>query len=391
MPRGKSPKKTEITDQESPRLYGIVHSNRKPAKLWGKNEFNSTFPAALACYMRDKNIPAVYLTLDEKLKVVASDLPISELFNTSRPNSDLKFDFETRFQPYEQYAHDSDKIGGIDLVIRHEGDDSETSWRRPLEVKLTVMPDNTTGDLTEDQWSPELVIRPASTKYCALGIYHACKERKEEIRSIFESVCGNFQLWESEHELNDKRDQLLSALNIFQSTFRTMQQPFLIQPIWKTKGKLSTLADDAFDLIVWSDFALCRAFIVGLEGKGHISRAARAAARFARVLYVLATQQRANLTQIYTQMAYGHQTDKEFALSGVQTRPYLDTPRRLKPALSKEVVAEIILNGGEKLLSPERRFDATIFFASQALFDVRVAEEQVAAVASEIIQEKDVK
>ncbi|RKZ70412.1 MAG: HindVP family restriction endonuclease, partial [Candidatus Parabeggiatoa sp. nov. 1] len=41
---------------EEPRLFGIKHSNRdfSNKESWGKNQFNSSFPVALACYMSDK-------------------------------------------------------------------------------------------------------------------------------------------------------------------------------------------------------------------------------------------------------------------------------------------------------------------------------------------------
>ncbi len=336
--------------------------------------------------MRDKGIPCVYLTLRGDLSVAVSDLSIGDMFNTKLPNDELRFDFEHKFQPYQQHALDD--IGGIDLVVKHHGDSATTGWRRPLEVKLTVMPDNTTSKLAESEWSPELVIRPATTKYCALGIYHSCQDRRTDIRDIFQDVCGNFDLWNSRHELESKRKQMLHALNRFQETFQERQQPFLMQPIWKTNGQSPSLADSAFDLFVWSDFALCRTFIKALEADQTINRFSRAAARLARMLYVLSTQEKANLTQIYTEMAYGLQTDKEFALSGQMTKSYFDTPRRLKPALLKEAVAEIILDGGEKSLSPERRFDATIFFTAQTLFEVRQAEEEVAKAAVDVAVER---
>lgn len=363
-------KKKMIKDVKG-RLYGIDNSNRKGAQLWGKNQFNSNFPAALACYMRDKKVPCVYLRLDKKLHVEISDLPIEELFNTKLLNSELQFDFETKYEPYQQYALDD--IGGIDLIIRRHGDMETTGWLRPLEVKLTVMPDDKTSKLPESEWSPELVIRPATTKYCALGIYHSCRDHRTEIRDIFQDVCGNFEHWESKHELLDKRKSLLKALNHFQDKFQSFQQPFLMQPIWKTDGKCATLAENAFDLFVWSDFALCRAFIRSLESDKKITRFSRAAARLARMLYVLSTEETANLKKIYTEMTYGLQTDKEFSIPGDQTKIYFDTPRRLQPIFPKTVVSEIILDGGEKNLSPERRFDATIFFTAEAVFDVKEA------------------
>jgi hypothetical protein len=60
--------------KEEPGLYGIQNSNRSGSDLWGKNQFNSTFPASLACYMRDKAIKAIYLSVDSNLNVQASEI-----------------------------------------------------------------------------------------------------------------------------------------------------------------------------------------------------------------------------------------------------------------------------------------------------------------------------
>jgi hypothetical protein len=42
--------------------------------------------------------------------------------------------------------------------------------------------------------------------------------------------------------------------------------------------------------------------------------------------------------------------------------------RLTEPKVHRSALSKIILNGGEKLLSPERRFDATIFFTAMELF-----------------------
>jgi len=41
-----------------PGLFGIANSNRDytRADTWGKNQFNSSFPVALACYLFHKNL-----------------------------------------------------------------------------------------------------------------------------------------------------------------------------------------------------------------------------------------------------------------------------------------------------------------------------------------------
>lgn len=51
-----------------PGLFGITRSNRNYADpyYWGKNQFNSSFPVALACYMHSKGLKAVYFKADSK-------------------------------------------------------------------------------------------------------------------------------------------------------------------------------------------------------------------------------------------------------------------------------------------------------------------------------------
>ena len=55
----------------APGLFGINNSNRDFTRRqsWGKNQFNTSFPAALACYMNNQNVPPVYIRLNEDLKV----------------------------------------------------------------------------------------------------------------------------------------------------------------------------------------------------------------------------------------------------------------------------------------------------------------------------------
>jgi hypothetical protein len=136
-----------------------------------------------------------------------------------------------------------------------------------------------------------------------------------------------------------------------------------MQPIWKTKGKSPILADNAFDIFVWSDFALSRLFIESASpNPQNISRMTRSTARLARILYEISSQGKTNIYQIYTDMDFGHQTDKEFAAGGRITRNYMTSPRRITPIMPKDCLQNIILGGGEKLLSPERRFDQTVYF-----------------------------
>jgi hypothetical protein len=340
-----------------PTLYGIEHSNRAKKDFWGKNQFNSSFPVALACYMRDKDIKAVYISLSPNFKILNSEISFDEVFRTKLPNKDLNFCFESKFEPYVDFSRED--IGGIDLVIK----DMQDNFITPLEIKLTVIPDHSTASDIEENWGSELVIRPATTKYAALGIIQAVQGRLEEIRKIFEPVCADIQHWSNKHEIADKIPSLVSALNTFEKEFIDYQKPLLMQPIWKTKGQSSILHDDAFDVFVWSDFALTRLFIESAHGNpSNISRATRSTARLARILYEISVQKKTNIEYIYTDMDFGHQTDKEFAVNGGITRNYMTSNRRLTPIMSKNCLLDIILGGGEKLLHPERRFDQTVYF-----------------------------
>lgn len=348
---------------KEPKLYGIELTNRKDGDLWGKNQFNSSFPASLACYMRDNKINPIYLYLDTDLKVKAKELPFEQVFGTNSPNEEIEFCFEHKFEPYQKFAYDD--IKGIDLVIKENGE-----YLRALEVKLTVTPDNTTyREQDESLWGSEIVIRPASTSYCALGIAESCEEHFDDIRRIFEDTCESIQHWDNQTDVLSKKDQLLDCLDEFQVKYNDFQKPFLMQPIWKTKGKSPILDDNAFDIFIWSDFALCRTFIDRSRNNDKSSsRLMRSSARLARILYELASKKKTHIDRIYTEMGFGYQSDKEFALGGRVTRNYMNHERRYKPILPPSVLTKIILNGGQNLLSPERRFDQSVYYTAAPMF-----------------------
>ncbi len=342
-------------------LYGIEYSNRTIDDHWGKNCFNSSFPAAMANYMLDNDIPAIYINLAEvhgEMKVVATEIPISKVFNCGdkHPN-ELFFAFESVFEPYQEYSFD--QIDGIDLVIK----DVAGNFLSPLEVKLTVLPDNTTYRKPEDQWGSEMVIRSATTSYCALGMFDAIKQHAAEIRSLFEDACSSIQSWDNDFEMTHKLPSLCQSIDAFQHRFYQHQKPLLMQTLWKTQGKSPLLADHAFDIVVWSDYAFSRLFIdSSYEVTNTMSRPMRATARLAKCLWELSKSGKIRVVDIYRQMAFGNQTDKEFSIPGVKWKTYVTTPRTAQLILPKEAVNEIIEDGYIERLSPERRFDQTLYF-----------------------------
>lgn len=342
-------------------LYGIYHSNRSENNHWGKNCFNSSFPTSLACYMLDRNINAIYITLDiinGHLKVVPREIPIRQVFNCGdkTPNG-LYFSFESIFAPYQQYSFDS--IDGIDLVVK----DTDGNYLSPLEVKLTVIPTSQTSTQTEDKWGSELVVRSATTSYCALGMFDAIKDHARDVRDIFEEACSSIQMWDNDYEMTHKMPLLCTAIDQFQLQYLSQQKPLLMQTLWKTQGQSPILAEQAFDIVIWSDYAFSRLFLDNSALPADtMRRGMRASARLARCLWELSKSGRIRITDIYRQMAFGNQTDKEFAVGGSLWRKYVTTDRVQNLAINKGVVNEIIEPGYIDRLMPERRFDQTLYF-----------------------------
>lgn len=311
--------------------------------------------------MLANNIPAIYIHLDHvdgRLCVVADEIPINQVFNCGEKQPrDLYFNFESVFEPYQQYSFDA--IDGIDLVVK----DTAGNFLVPLEVKLTVLPTDQTSRQAEDKWGCELVIRSATTSYCALGMYDSVKNDAHHIREIFEEACSSIQMWDNDFEMTHKMPTLCNSIDTFQKEYYQHQKPLLMQTIWKTQGKSPMLADQAFDVVVWSDYAFSRLFVDGsAEVATTMSRPMRATARLARCIWELSKSGRIRMVDIYRQMAFGNQTDKEFAIGGSKWRQYVTTDRIITPILSKNVVNDIIEDGYIERLSPERRFDQTLYF-----------------------------
>ncbi len=345
-------------------LYGITNSNRSENDHWGKNCFNSSFPTATANYMLAHNISAIYIKLEDvdgELKVVCSEIPIRNVFNCGgKPLSELEFNFESAFTPYQQYSFDT--IDNIDLLVK----DTQGEFLSPLEIKLTVLPTSATSAKPESSWGSELVVRSATTSYCALGMYDAVKNESSNVREIFEEACSSIQSWDNNYEMTHKLPALIDCVNVFQQRYHHLQKPLLMQTLWKTQGQSPILADQAFDIVVWSDYAFSRLFLdCSIDTATEMARGMRASARLARCLWELSKSGKIRMADIYKQMAFENQTDKEFAVNGAQWRRYVSTERIVDLALNKNVIRDIIEPGYIERLRPERRFDQTLYFTER--------------------------
>lgn len=351
---------------DKPRLYGLINSNRNfgDPDCWGKNQFNNTFPAALCCYMRDCGHSANYISVvDGKPQI--SEISFDSVFGTDLPNDRLKFLFEVPYDPYRRLVHEA--MEKIDLVVS----EAETGkYLTPLEIKLTTLPDNGTSSLPDNEYGSEIVVRSATMRYVALGIAaRLTEEQRNAIKEIFMPVCVDIRDWSNVYEMRPRREAIFAALDKFLLNYESMQRPLVVQPVWKTIGKSPLLADNCLDVFVWSDFALTRLMHTSCLDMGNeISRPQRAALRLVRFLYEYVTQGKVYQIPIYDSMLFGNQGDKEFAYRGAQTHKFMTCDRLTRPIVTKSEIRNIVLGGGHKYLSPERRFDAILFF-SKDIFD----------------------
>ena len=91
-----------------------------------------------------------------------------------------------------------------------------------------------------------------------------------------------------------------------------------------------------------------------------ISRNQRTIIWLYKMLWDFSLYKKFNYTDIVNALAYKYKTDKAFSVSGKLTNPMMQCKELTTPRVSKYEIKNIILGDGQKLLSPERRFDAFI-------------------------------
>ena len=332
-------------------LFGISRSNRNFADpyYWGKNQFNSAFPVALACYIRSKALPLVYVTFKDKHHTEIRDLDVGDLFGSAEPNEKLHFSFETRFDDFRSVVHD--ELPAIDLVVS-AGD--PIRQLRPIEIKLTTLPDNTTEGLAEDQYGSELVIRSATTRYMALSMAKVVNAHRSRVQEIFEPVFAKVRNWDSKAEMRAYVHLGTEALEVFLEEFKGSQMPLLMQPVWKTVGKSPVLAANCLDIFVWSDFALSHLFLDSARNPRDdqsISRYGRASLRLSRFLYECSKVGKVYQAPIFDGMTFDKRNDKDFFMPGTRSRELMSCARLTKPIVSSGEIENIIRGDGQKYLS----------------------------------------
>ena len=342
----------------NPRLFGIVNSNRdfNLSDTWGKNQFNSSFPAALIAYLYSKGLSCVYLKTDSSNSTYQDKISAEDLFGISPLDSDTFYAFESTYIQYQPFL-----IGNtprIDLVIQNKrtGD-----CLKGLEVKLTALPDNSTCDFVDQsKYSCELVIRPDTISYLACSIVKHYTVEKGDLRSII----GDFSDidWEDERCIIESYKRFLQSADNLIKFHYDKQEPLVIEPVWKTNGKSPSLSNNCLDVFVWSNLALIHLFAGFNNGEiRRIGRTERTLIWLMKMLWDYTNNGIINADDIIDKLSYNTKNDKAFSVTGKITHQFLSSPELTTPRITKDEIKNIILGGGQNLLSPERRFDAIIF------------------------------
>lgn len=200
--------------EKTPGLFGQIHSNRdyRKQETWGKNQFNISFPASLVAYMQAKQTEPVYLTLDKNSNIKHKNISGEDLFGMSPLSENLFYGFEQTYQPFAKFY--TGKSERIDLVLRKNDDNMPL---RGLEVKLTALPDNTTKNLPEDEYSCEIVVRPPTICFVACSICSHCVaeiESKHPDMIIGGPPCQDFSSAGKRDEDNGRGDLTVNYAQI---------------------------------------------------------------------------------------------------------------------------------------------------------------------------------
>lgn len=342
-----------------PGLFGQKHSSRDYTKTecWGKNQFNSSFPASLVAYMHSKGIDPVYICVTEENNIVHRFIDGATLLGVDPLSDEAFYNYEAGYAPYEKfYQGDREKI---DLVMMNNTTNDVVSG---LEVKLTALPDNATKNRDESEWGTEIVMRPPTICFlaCSICSNYRTAEQKERLRSFLRRV-PQINHWEEPEEVLTHYQEILASVLAVSTDMNKKQQPLIIQPIWKTESNKMRLKEDCLDVFVWSNLSIiqmcCTEDSTNLR---HLNRFHRTIIWIYKMLLDYVTYDAFDYKRIIRLQSYNLANDKAYALPGNKSFEFLKGAEIIKPRISKFEIKNIILGGGQDLLSPERRFDAVL-------------------------------
>ena len=178
------------------------------------------------------------------------------------------------------------------------------------------------------------------------------------MHGILNTIGHEIKDWSEIRQVLPYYDAIKEAILNVSSTLHNKQVPLIIQPIWKTDKKLTDLSERCLDVFVWSNLSVIQMALRESTPNNDISRNQRTIIWLYKMLWDFTQFGKFNYTDIVNSLSYKYKTDKAFAISGKLTNPFLRSAELERPRISKYEIKNIILGDGQKLLRPERRFDA---------------------------------
>lgn len=325
-----------------PALFGQKHSSRDYSnpECWGKNQFNSSFPASLMAYMAFKGVNPVYIKVDKLNHTVHDYITPTETFGVDPLSDEAYYNYEAGFPPFEIfYKGQREKI---DLVMLNAHNPS-TPYNG-LEVKLTALPDNTTKNNTEDKYGCEIVMRPPTICFlaCSICSNFMGKDGRSALQQLLSGV-SQIRHWEEPVEVASIYSEIEAAVMRVSSALVDKQIPLIMQPVWKTKGSKMILADDCLDMFVWSNLAIiqmCKN--TDRTNPNKINRFQRAIIWIYLMLFEFADQGWFDHHAIMQNYSFGFSCEKIFTLNGVQSNNLMSSPELTNPRITKEELSRIV-------------------------------------------------
>lgn len=348
-----------MNEEIKPGLFGQKHSSRDytQAESWGKNQFNNSFPASLVAYMFKKGLKPVYIFTDENNEISHEYIDAEKLLGINPLSDDAYYNFEAGFAPYEKfYQGNREKI---DLVMLNRKTNEALTG---LEIKLTALPDNTTSSSEESMWGTEIVIRPPTINFlvCSICSNYDTVEGKNSLRKLLSNV-PQINHWEEEDSVRPHYSQIKECVLAISKDMCRKQKPLIIQPIWKTEGKKMKLCENCLDVFVWSDLSVIQMCCPAEYNDIHrLNRFNRTIIWIYKMLLDFVTYGTFEYKRVIRLLSFNLANDRAFSLPGNKSRGFLHEEEILKPRILKSEIKEIILGGGQNMLSPERRFDAVL-------------------------------
>jgi hypothetical protein len=307
--------------------------------------------------MSSKNVNPVYICTSPDNTIVHKYIDGEKLLGIDPLSDQAYYNFEAGFAPYEKfYQGEREKI---DLVMLNNDTNELLTG---LEVKLTALHDNTTKNLAETEWGSEIVMRPPTICFlaCSICANYNTIEEKEHLRSLLRKV-PQINHWEEIEEVLSHYNQILSSILAVSTDMCSKQKPLIIQPIWKTEGNKMRLKENCLDVFVWSNLSIIQMCCTeDCSNISKLNRFHRTIIWLYKMLLDYVTYDMFDYKRIIRLQSYNLANDKAFALPGIKSHAFLKGDELVKPRISKFEIKDIILGGGQDLLSPERRFDAVL-------------------------------